>query len=104
MFQYVIAGLVFGSIYALSASGLVVTYLSAGILNFSFGAIAFAVARLYYELNTEHGWGVFPAFLVSVFVAAPLIGLFLYVVLFRFIQLSSTLVKIVVTIGVAVTI
>ncbi|MGH8986202.1 MAG: ABC transporter permease [Acidimicrobiia bacterium] len=104
MFQYVIAGLVFGSIYALSASGLVVTYRSAGILNFSFGAIAFAVARLYYALNTEHGWSVLPAFLVSVFVAAPLIGLILYVILFRYIQLSSTLVKIVVTIGVAVTI
>ena len=102
MFQYVIAGLVFGSIYALSASGLVVTYLSAGILNFSFGATAFAVARLYYSLNTEHGWSAFPAFVVSVFVAAPLIGILLYVLLFRHLQLSSTLIKIVATIGVAV--
>lgn len=104
MFQYVIAGLVFGSIYALSASGLVVTYLSAGILNFSFGAIAFAIARLYYSLNTENGWDIVPAFLVSVFVVAPLVGLLLYVLLFRFIQLAPTLIKIVVTIGVAVTI
>ena len=33
--QYVIAGLVLGGIYAIAASGLVVTYLSAGILNFA---------------------------------------------------------------------
>ena len=104
MFQYVIAGLVFGGIYALSASGLVVTYLSSGILNFSFGATAFAVARLYYALHTEYGWGIVPAFVVSVLVVAPLMGLFLYVVLFRFLRLASTLVKIVVTLGVSVAI
>ena len=54
-----------------SASGLVVTYLSAGILNFSFGAIAYAIARLYYSLHTEHAWGIVPAFVLSVFVVAP---------------------------------
>ena len=104
MFQYVIAGLVFGGIYALSASGLVVTYLSSGILNFSFGATAFAIARLYYSLHTEHQWGIIPAFVVVVLVVAPLIGFALYALLFRFLRLASTLVKIVVTIGVSVAI
>ena len=38
MLQYVIAGLVLGGIYAIAASGLVVTYQSAGILNFACSA------------------------------------------------------------------
>jgi branched-chain amino acid transport system permease protein len=104
VFQYVIAGLVFGSLYAIAASGLVVTYLSAGVLNFSFGATAFFVARFYYFLETTHRWGILPAFLMSVFVVGPAIGLVLYLVLFRYLRLASPLVKIVTTLGVAVTI
>jgi branched-chain amino acid transport system permease protein len=99
LLQYVITGLVLGSIYAIASSGLVVTFLSAGILNFAFGALAFAIARFYYCLNTEHHWAVLPAFLLSVFVAAPALGVFLYFVLFRFLRLSSPLIKIVATIG-----
>jgi branched-chain amino acid transport system permease protein len=102
--QYVITGLVLGSIYAIASSGLVVTYLSAGILNFAFGALAFFIARLFYCLNTEHHWAILPAFLVSVFGAAPVLGVLLYFVMFRFLRLSSPLVKIVATIGLSVTI
>jgi branched-chain amino acid transport system permease protein len=102
--QYVIAGLVFGSLYAITASGLVVTYLSAGILNFSFGATAFFVARFYYFLHTTHAWGIWPAFIVSVLLVGPAIGVILYLTLFRLLRLSSPLIKIVATIGVAVTI
>ena len=102
MLQYVIAGLVFGSLYAIVASGLVVTYLSAGILNFSFGATAFFVARFYYFLHTTHRLAIIPAFLLSVFVAAPAIGALLYGLLFRFMRLAPPLIKIIVTVGVAV--
>jgi branched-chain amino acid transport system permease protein len=102
--QYVVAGLVFGSLYAITASGLLVTYLSAGVLNFSFGATAYFIARLFYFLNTTHGWEIAPAVALSVFVAGPLIGLLLYLLVFRLLRLSSTLIKIVVTVGVAVTI
>lgn len=104
MLQYVIAGLVFGSLYAIVASGLVVTYLSAGILNFSFGALAFFIARLYYFLHTEHEWGIVVSLLVSVVVVAPLLGVLLYVSVFRLLRLATPLVKIVTTIGVAVAI
>ena len=34
MLQYVIAGLALGSIYAIASAGLVVTFVSAGVLNF----------------------------------------------------------------------
>jgi branched-chain amino acid transport system permease protein len=102
--QFIIAGLALGSIYALSASGLVITYVSTGILNFAFGSLAYFIARLYYHLNTEKGWDIFPAAVLCLLVVAPLLGLFLYVTIFQFLRLSTQLIKVVVTIGLAVTI
>lgn len=104
MLEYVIAGLALGGVYAISAAGLVVTYKSAGVLNFGFGAMAYFIARLYYFLNTQHDWNVATAGVVSILIAGPVLGAFLYLVLFRFLRLSSTLVKIVVTLGLMVVI
>jgi branched-chain amino acid transport system permease protein len=100
--QYIIAGLVIGGIYAIAAAGLTVTYASAGILNFSFGALAYFVARFFYWLHSQHHWGLLPAALVALFVLGPLLGVFLYLVLFRILLLASTLIKIVATLGVSV--
>jgi branched-chain amino acid transport system permease protein len=102
MLQYVIAGLVLGGIYAISASGLVVTYLSAGILNFAFGSLAFFIARFYYYLHSQNGWGIAPSGIVAILLVGPATGVFLYFALFRLLRLSSTLVKIVATLGLTV--
>jgi branched-chain amino acid transport system permease protein len=102
MLQYVLAGLALGSIYAIAASSLVVTFVSAGILNFAFGAMAYSVARVYYELNSEHGWSTTTAGAFSLLVFAPLMGVLLYAVLFRFLRDKSTLTKLVATIGLSV--
>jgi branched-chain amino acid transport system permease protein len=99
---YIFAGIALGSIYAIAASGIVVTYVSSGVLNFAFGSIAYFLARFYYYLNTQHGWNQFPAVVVSVFLAGPALGAFLYLLLFRHLRLSSSLIKIVSTIGVSV--
>jgi branched-chain amino acid transport system permease protein len=99
---YLIAGLALGGIYAIAATGLVVTYLSAGILNFSFGATAFFIARLYYYLHTQHGWGIVPAAVMAVVICAPALGVIFYLALFRLLRLSSPLIKIVATVGLAV--
>ncbi len=104
MLQYVIAGLVLGGIYAIASAGLVITYVSSGILNFAFGALAYFVARFYYYLHSQEHWGIVPAALVAVVVAAPAIGVFLYFALFRFLRLSSPLIKVVATLGLLVTI
>jgi branched-chain amino acid transport system permease protein len=101
--QYVIAGLVLGGIYAIAASGIVVTYLSAGILNFAFGAMAFFIARFYYYLHVQHQWGIVPAAVLSVLVVAPALGVFLYAILFRYLRMSSSLIKVVATLGLSVT-
>ena len=104
MLQFIVAGLVLGSIYALAASGLVVTYVSTGILNFAFGSLAFFVARTYYWMHVEKGWGILLSAGLCLFVVSPLLGLLLYVVLFRHLRLSSQLIKVVATIGLSVVI
>src|SRR4029077_20363894 len=88
MLQFVIAGLVLGGIYAIASAGLVITYTASGILNFAFGAMAFFLARFYYFLISPHGWSILPAAVLSVGVAAPALGVFLYAVLFRHLRLA----------------
>jgi branched-chain amino acid transport system permease protein len=100
--QYVLAGLALGAIYAIASAGLVVTFESAGVLNFAFGSMAYVVARFYYWFNSQHGWSTVTAGLVSILVVAPALGVLLYNVLFRFIRDKSTLVKLVATIGLSV--
>jgi branched-chain amino acid transport system permease protein len=104
MLQYVIAGLVLGGIYAIASAGLVITYVSSGILNFAFGALAFFVARFYYYLHTQEGWGIPYSALLSIVVAGPALGVLLYFALFRHLRLSSPLVKVVATLGLLVAI
>jgi branched-chain amino acid transport system permease protein len=104
MLQYVIAGLVLGGIYAIASAGLVITYVSSGILNFSFGALAYFVARFYYYLHTQQNWGIPYAAIVAILIAGPALGVFLYFMLFRFLRLSSPLVKVVATLGLLVAI
>jgi len=100
--QFVIAGLVLGGIYAIAASGLVITYTSSGILNFAFGAMAYFIARFFYFLHTQHNWAIAPAAVVSVLIAAPAMGVVLYLLLFRYLRLSAPLIKVVATIGLLV--
>ena len=102
MLGYILAGLALGSIYAIASASLVVTYVSAGVLNFSFSAMAYTVARFYYYLNTEHHWGTDTAGLLAIGVFAPLLGVVLYLLLFQFLRGKSTLTKVVATIGLSV--
>ena len=102
MLQFVIAGLVLGGIYAICSAGLVITYTSSGILNFAFGALAYFIARFYYYLHTQQNWGIVEAAVVSIVIAAPLLGVVLYFLLFQHLRLSSPLIKVVATIGLLV--
>src|SRR5579863_2325264 len=102
MLQYILAGLALGSIYAIAASSLVVTYVSAGVLNFAFAGMAYVVARFYYFLNSQHGWPTYAAGIVAILGAGPLLGMGLYGMVFRFIRGKTTLVKLVATIALSV--
>jgi len=100
--QYVLAGIALGAVYAIASAGLVVTYVSAGVLNFAFGSMAYVVARFYYWFNTQHHWSTLTAGLMAILVVAPLLGVVLYNALFRFVRDKSMLVKLVTTIGLSV--
>ncbi|HEX3962217.1 MAG TPA: ATP-binding cassette domain-containing protein [Trebonia sp.] len=104
MLTYLFIGLALGSIYALASVSLVVTYQSTGILNFAFGAMAFFVARTFYWMHSQENLNLVLSAALSILVVGPLLGLFLYLAVFRAVQFRPTLIKIVVTIGLSVAI
>lgn len=102
MLAYLFAGLATGSLYAVAAGSLVITYVASGVFNLAFAAMAYSIARVYYELHVVHGWSILAAAVVSILVVAPLLGALLYALLFRFLQGGSTLVKLMATLGLSV--
>lgn len=102
MAEYILVGLVSGSIYALAALSLVSTYVSSGVLNFSFGSFAFFVARFYYYLHVQESWALVPAALVAIVVFSPIAGLVLWATILRGLSQASTLIKVGATIGISV--
>jgi len=104
MSAYIISGLVLGSIYAIAATGLVLTYKSSRIFNFGHGAIAFLIARIYYQLAQVYHWNTALAAFMSILVFAPLFGVFLWGFLFRHLTNASPTVRLVATIGLFVAI
>ena len=79
----VLSGAVTGAIYSIMASGLVLTYTTSGIFNFAHGAVAFATAYLYFQLNSGLGVPIVPSLIIAVFIFAPLLGLLLDRILLR---------------------
>ncbi len=98
----VLSGLVTGAIYSIMATGLVLTYTTSGIFNFAHGAVAFATAYLYYQLNSGMGIPIVPSVIIAVFIFAPLLGLLLDRVLLRRLAKAPVYARIVGTIGLLV--
>jgi len=94
-----VSGAVTGAIFSLVASGLVLSYSATGIFNFSYGAVAFMSAFLYYQLNTGLHWPIVPAAAFVVLVFAPLLGLLLDVAVFRPLARATESAKIMATVG-----
>ena len=99
---FTIAGLSTAAIYAIAASGLVVTYTTSGIFNFAHGAFGMLAAFAYWQVN--QGWGVpvVPSVILVVFVMAPLFGAAVERGIMRGIEGASEVVKIVVTVSLMV--
>lgn len=102
LLAFTIVGIVSGSIYAIAASGLVVTYTTSGVFNFAHGAIGMVAAFLYWQVKVDWGWGTWPALLLVLGVFAPLFGLFIERVLMRPLAGKPTGVSLVVTVGLLV--
>ncbi len=99
---YTFSGLVTASIYAVAASGLVLTYTTTGVFNFAHGATGMVAAFAYWDLR--FGWGV-PApiaLIVVLLILGPLFGALLELVIMRGLQGTSETTKLVTTLALLV--
>jgi branched-subunit amino acid ABC-type transport system permease component len=92
---YAIPGIPYGCTYAIVAVGLVLTYQATGVFNFAFGAQAYTSAFVYTKLVQNDGLPIWLAFLISVVLLAPLMGLIFDRYLFRKIPNTNTTAKLV---------
>jgi branched-chain amino acid transport system permease protein len=96
---YSVIGIATGCIYALTASGLVVTYTTSGIFNFAHGAIGMLMAFTYWQLTVQNGWPQWLALIVVLGVIAPLVGAAIQRGLMRRLYGASTSTTLVITLG-----
>lgn len=99
---FVLSGLVSGALYALLATGLVLSYSASGLFNFAHGATAYLCALTFYELHSGLGWPAVPAALLVVCVLAPGLGWGLDRLMFRRLARVGETAQIVATIGLLV--
>jgi len=98
---FTIGGLAAAGIYAITATGLTLTYTTTGIFNWSHGAIGMIAAFAYWQLRIGWGWPTLVSILVVLFVLAPLIGVVLEVAVMRRLEGVSEASKLVVTLAIA---
>jgi branched-subunit amino acid ABC-type transport system permease component len=94
-----IVGISVGSIYAIAASGIVVTYTTSGIFNFAQGAIGMFMAFVYWQLRVDWGVPAPLALVLTILVIAPLLGAGIERLLMRRLTNASLVVQLVVTVG-----
>ncbi|MDX2676711.1 branched-chain amino acid ABC transporter permease [Streptomyces sp. NY05-11A] len=93
-------GLVVGAIYAIAASGLVLTYNTSGIFNFAHGAQAMIGAFTYYQLNVVWALPTWLALALVLGVLGPGTGLLLHALIMRRLHGTEPVTRIVVTVAV----
>jgi ABC-type branched-subunit amino acid transport system ATPase component/branched-subunit amino acid ABC-type transport system permease component len=96
---FIVVGITTGAAYGLAATGLVLTYKTAGIFNFAYGAFAALSIFVFFFLHDEHGWPWPLAALICLAVLAPVEGL-LMERLARALDRAGTEVRVVATVGI----
>ena len=96
---FLITGVALGSIYGVAAQGLVVTYTTSGVFNFAQGAIGMFLAFVYWWFRVDIGLPTIVGILLTVLVAAPLMGVLIERGIMRFLTDSPFVAQLVVTIG-----
>jgi branched-chain amino acid transport system permease protein len=99
---FALPGIPYGCTYAIVAVGLVLTYQATGVFNFAFGAQAFAAAFVFTVLTEVHHMAGWLAFLISVVVMSPLIGLAFDRFIFRHVPNANTTAKLICSISLLV--
>lgn len=99
LLRLTIFGLATGAIYAVAASGLVLTYATSGIFNFAHGALAMMSAFMYWELRVNRGLPTPLALVLVLVVFAPLMGVLIERLLIRRLRGASLAASLVATVG-----
>jgi len=100
--QFTVLGIVYGAVYAVAASGLVVTYATSGVFNFATGAIGMVAAFTYWDLTQAHDLSPLVALAVVLLVEAPILGVVIERVLMRRLFGASAERALMVTLGLMV--
>jgi branched-chain amino acid transport system permease protein len=102
LLAFTVIGIVTGAVYAIAASGLVVTYATSGVFNIAHGAVGMAMAFVYWQLRVGWGWPTPLALAVVLLAVAPAFGALVERFLVRRTRTISTAASLVVTIGLMV--
>ena len=98
---FTIGGLAAAGIYAITASGLTLTYTTTGIFNWAHGAIGMICAFAYWQMSIGWGWPVLLSMFLCIFVLAPVIGIVIEAAVMRRLEGVSEAAKLVVTLSIA---
>src|SRR5580692_5866329 len=99
---FTVLGVSLGAVYAISASGLVVTYATTGVFNFAHGAVGMVCCFTFWELayNDAHSTTpVWLALILVILVEAPLLGMIIERVFMRRLHGATTARSLMVTLG-----
>ncbi len=99
LFQYLVAGLTYGTIYAIVAIGFNIIYNATGIINFAQGEFVMLGGMLGVTLNA---FVPLPAAIAGAVVATMLAGALIELALIRWLRRPSVLRMIVITIGLSI--
>ncbi|MGH9188404.1 MAG: ABC transporter permease [Acidimicrobiales bacterium] len=75
LFNFTVIGIAQGCVYAIAASGLVLTYATTGVFNYAHGAVGMMAGYLYWSMTVQHDVPVVLALLVVLLLFAPIVGL-----------------------------
>jgi branched-chain amino acid transport system permease protein len=102
LWQWLVFGVILGGVYAVAATGLVVTYTTSGIFNFAHGAVGMLAAFSYWHVTDQWGWSPWLGALVVVAFCSPLLGALTERVILRGMGQAPEVTRMVVTIALLV--
>jgi branched-chain amino acid transport system permease protein len=97
--EFTVVGLVSGAIYAVAATGLVVTYTSTGVFNFAQGAVGMFAAFSFWQLWQGWHWPLAVSLLVVLLIEMPVMAVGVEVGFMRRLHGASTVRMLMITLG-----
>ena len=99
LWTYIASGLTTAAIYAIAATGLVLTYTTTGVFNFAHGGVGMMAAFTYWQFRFGWGWPAPVALILVLLVIAPLVGTLIEWGIMRRMEGVSETTKLVVTVS-----